>query len=168
MHLIQRETFLWQYLQPEIRELITDGELLVHAVEKEGMASKVTDFSFLVFPFAKAYEGFLKKLFLDTQVIKYDDYYGDDIRIGRILNPGYQHEESNVFARLCTQVLAGQKVSEKLWETWKNARNLTFHYFPHNYKRLSFEEALALVKGMLQVMEEAVVVCGLAEKPIST
>ncbi len=161
MHLIRRDTFLWLYLQPEIRELVNDGEILVQAIEKDGLIGKMTDFSFLVFPFSKAYEGFLKKLFLDIKLIQYDDYYGDEIRIGRLLNPNYKHEKKNVFAKMCSHISDGVKISEKLWDVWKNGRNLTFHFFPHNFKRLNYDAAKALIVDIIDAMEMGVKGCGL-------
>lgn len=161
MHLIDRDSFLWSYLQPEIQDLINDGEVLVEDVRVGHLDGKLTDFSFLIFPFSKAYEGFLKKLFLDIGLIKYGDYYGDEIRIGRMLNPSYQRETHSLFSKLCEKIKDGKNVSELLWKTWKNARNLTFHYFPHNYKRLSFDEATTLINDVLTAMEVGAKACGL-------
>jgi hypothetical protein len=167
MHFISKESFLWTYLQPEIRELLNDGEHLMKAVERDGLVTKLADFSFLVFPFSKAYEGFLKKLFLDVKLIKYEDYYSDDIRIGRVLNPNYEHEAQNVFSKLTNNLVDGREVSEKLWDVWKNGRNLVFHYFPHNYKRLSYTEAQDLIIQIIEAMEAAVNSSGL-NKNITT
>lgn len=85
MQVIERKSKLWRYLPEEIRSLILDGENLL--IECHAISGKVSDYSYLVFTFAKAYEGFLKHLFLDLGLIHEEDFYGDDIRIGRILNP---------------------------------------------------------------------------------
>ena len=163
MEIVDRKSFLWSYLQPEIRELISDGELLIEAIDKLGAQNKVTDFSFLVFPFSKAYEGFLKKLFLDIGMIHYDDYYGDEIRIGRLLNPHYQHEKGNVFSKLCNHSNEGKNLSKHLWEVWKNGRNLVFHFFPHNYKRLNHQDAMVIINDIVKAMETSVVGCNLTQ-----
>lgn len=163
MPLVDRNSFLWSYLQPELKDLISDGEILVDFVKSKNVSERLNDCSFLVFPFSKAYEGFLKKLFLDLGVIHYDDYYGDDIRIGRLLNPHYQHEIDNVFAKMCRHSGKRKDLSERLWNTWKRGRNLVFHYFPHNFKRLSYDEALEIVSEILASMEVAVAACDLAK-----
>jgi hypothetical protein len=160
--MVDRNSSLWSYLQPELKELITDGEIIAEFIKKNKLSDQVTDFSFLVFPFAKAYEGFLKKLFLDLDVIHYDDYYGDEIRIGRLLNPHYQGEIGHAFEKLCNHSPGGKKTSDKLWEVWKQGRNLIFHYFPHNFKRLTFDEALSVIGQITEAMEFAVLSCNLS------
>lgn len=164
--IIDRNSFLWSYLLPEIRDLIEDGEYLFDFVEKNKDAVGIADYSFLVFPFSKAYEGFLKKLFLDLKLIKHDEYYGDDIRIGRILNPIYQKELGNTFALICSHSPAHRNIAEKLWDVWKHGRNLVFHFFPHNFRRLSFDEALELIRDIVGAMELAVLGCELPAKQL--
>lgn len=162
MQLTDRNSFLWAYLQPEIQKLLSDGELLVEIFSENSHSQhSVEDFSFMVFPFSKAYEGFLKKLFVDIEVIGYDEYYGDEIRIGRLLNPQYQKEIGNIFAKMCSHSEERGKLVNLLWEAWKDGRNLVFHYFPHNYKRLSFEEAMTLINKLIYAMSTAVTGCEL-------
>lgn len=69
------------YLQPPERELIQISlELLAR---EERLNSSFSDYSFIVFPFAKAYEGFLKKFFYDMSLISRDVYESHRFRIGR-------------------------------------------------------------------------------------
>jgi hypothetical protein len=162
MILVERTSLLWQYLSEEQRSLVEDGELLLensHLIPKG-----LSDYSYLVFPFSKAYEGFLKKVFLDMKLIRPEEYYGDEIRIGRILNPHFNKEYGSVYNRLCRKGISKNgvnEVSEKLWTTWKNARNLVFHYFPHNFRRLTFEEAKGLVDEIIEAMSFALSECTL-------
>jgi len=153
MKIFKRESALWEYLEDDIKGLMIDGEmLLTHADE---IPHKVSDYSYLVFPFAKAYEGFLKKLFLDLGMIKEDEYYGDDIRIGRILNPNYIKKSKNVFYKIVTSNGTKQRIAERLWSMWHEGRNQVFHYFPHNFRKLSYKEALELIEGLAGAMEDA-------------
>lgn len=154
MILVDRNSKLWEYLAEEIRGLISDGEILLGDVGH--FQGKISDFSYLVFPFSKAYEGFLKKLFLDLHMIREDEYYGDAIRIGRVLNPHYTHRDS-VYKKLLVHAQGGEILSKKLWEVWKQGRNSVFHYFPHNFRKLSYEEALFIIKEELAVMEATVI-----------
>jgi len=162
MHLVDRQSALWGYLTDDIRGLIVDGELLVKHAEEDHR--KVSDFSFMVFPFSKAYEGFIKKLLLDLELIQEDEYYGEEIRIGRLLNPFYKDNNTNVFVRLCGPITKGQALAERLWEVWRRGRNQVFHYFPHNFRKLSYKEAREIIEEMLQVMDEAVTSCSLPER----
>lgn len=163
MQVIDRKSPLWDYLPEEIKGLIVDGEALVDQAKNQ--QEMISDFSYLVFPFSKAYEGFLKRFFLDLDLINEDEYYSDDIRIGRILNPHFMKSEGNIFDKICddenTKIKEGREVAEKLWAIWKRGRNLVFHYFPHNFRRLSYEEAVEIVKDLVDAMETAVVECGL-------
>ena len=155
MRIFKRESELWNYLTDDIKGLLIDGEmLLIHADE---IPHEGSDYSYLVFPFAKAYEGFLKKLFLDLDMIKEDEYYGDDIRIGRVLNPQYIKKSKNVFFKIVTSNGSKQRIAEQLWEMWHEGRNQVFHYFPHNYRKLSYKEALELIEGLANAMEAAAV-----------
>jgi hypothetical protein len=159
MQVINRESTLWQYLSSEIRELIEDGEVVLSFVQKYREKEEISDYSFMVFPFSKAYEGFLKRFLLDVKLIKEEDYYSDDIRIGRILNPNYVKEQSNVFNRLCDSSQSSREIPKRLWSTWKKGRNLVFHYFPHNYRKLNYAEAQEIVLDIVSSMESAVMHC---------
>jgi hypothetical protein len=162
MNLINRNSSLWSYCTNDIKELIEDGERLLNYVEREKKKSEISDFSFTVFPFAKAYEGFLKKFFFDLGFISYEEYYGDEIRIGRILNPRYVKEHTSVFARMCDHSEDRKLLSQELWETWKKGRNRIFHYFPHNFRKISYEEALEIINTIVSSMNSAVVHCNLS------
>lgn len=154
MYLVDRRSKLWAYLPEEIRGLISDGENLVE--ECPEMKGRVSDYSHLVFPFAKGYEGFLKHLFLDLGLIREEEFYGDDIRIGRILNPYFKDKDYSVYSKLRKHSSKGSQISERLWNIWKRGRNQVFHYFPHNFRRLSEHEAQEIIKEFLGAMEEAV------------
>ena len=108
MGVINRKSKLWEYLTEEIQGLISDGESLIIESQKDDWP--VSDYSYLVFPFAKAYEGFLKRLFLDLDMIREDEYYGDEIRIGRILNPFYNDKKHSVYEKLGKHKKVGSTV----------------------------------------------------------
>jgi hypothetical protein len=161
MQVLARNSVLWEYLSPEQQGLVQDGELLMDQAHK--MPHGVTDYSYLVFPFSKAYEGFLKKLFLDMKLMRPEDYYGEDIRIGKILNPHFTKEHGSVYNRVCRGVNENgeNKVAARLWNTWKKGRNLVFHYFPHNFRRLSYEEAKGIIEEVIDSMSFAMEKCDL-------
>lgn len=159
MEVLNKNSALWTYLSENQRGLILDGEQLLDEVED--FNAKVYDYSFVVFPFAKAYEGFLKQFFLDLRLIREDEYYGDEIRIGRILNPNYMKKQKNVYYKICGPSQQSTVMANKLWTIWKKGRNQVFHYFPHNFRKLSKEEALILIQEFIDAMDDVLTKCDL-------
>jgi len=92
MYSLDKTSFFWQYLSAGQKGLIEEGLYLLNNI-KEHPDANISDYSYLVFPFAKSYEGFLKKLFLDLGFISQQVYESDHFRIGRALNP---HLEKNL------------------------------------------------------------------------
>ena len=82
----------WNYVHEDLRELLLESVFLIKNVgewEKSLTGEKYVfhDYSFIVFPAAKAYEGFLKTLFLDlgftisfTGVITFARDYDETIK----------------------------------------------------------------------------------------
>lgn len=153
--MIDTGSVLWRYMSETQRLLALDGSLLLED-RKKNPNEKLSDYSYLVFPYAKLYEGFLKRLFLDLRVITEREYQSQHFRLGKVLSP-------NLISRLRTksafgqiQHRFGQELAYSLWNTWKQGRNMVFHYFPHNVRRLSFDEALHTIEMIVSTMTEAV------------
>lgn len=157
--MIAQGSVLWQYLSPSQRLLSEDGRLLVQDRQLHP-EERLSDYSYLVFPFAKLYEGFLKQLFRDLGIIESREYRSDHFRIGKSLSPNLAHRlgKRSAYAQLETRY--GSDFALQLWESWKEGRNLVFHYFPHNYRALSQEEAQSLIERLIKIMEEAVRITG--------
>jgi hypothetical protein len=152
---IKSGSLLWQYLSPWQRALAGDGEFLL----KDSLVhadAEPTDFSYLVFPFAKLYEGFLKQLFLDLDLISANQYFSDKFRIGKALSPNLASMRTgySVYREFDKRFQKG--LATRLWHTWKEGRNLVFHYFPHNYRALTRAQAENLITGIIETMDEAV------------
>jgi hypothetical protein len=153
--MMQPDSALWHYLSSDQRQLAIDGQLLI-ADREQYPSEHLSDYSYLVFPFAKLYEGFLKQLFLDIGAIPERDYRSDHFRIGKALSPNLarllgQRSAYAWIARRYSPALATE-----LWTTWKEGRNLIFHYFPHNIRRLTLEEAHRTISTIVETMERAV------------
>ncbi len=112
------------------------------------------DYSFMVFPFAKSYEGFLKQLFKDIKFISHLDYISDHLRLGKLMSPNLAEKlgDRSLYFKMTSAV--GKEFADKVWQTWKIGRNQTFHYFPHNFNALHFEEAENIIDQILKTMEE--------------
>lgn len=141
-------------LTPQQRELFKEGFHLVEHVEKH--KDQFGDYSFVVFPFAKAYEGFLKEVFLKSGMIEEEDYLSKHFRIGKVMSPNMEQrlQSSSVYRKICNR--KNCDLSEKIWRTWKVSRNQVFHYYPDNYEALSFDEA---VKRIEMISSAVIEVC---------
>ncbi len=152
----------WAYVEDDLQELLVASEFLTNVVKSWGAdlpsGSKVFhDYSFIVFPAAKAYEGFLKKIFLDLGFITNEDYLGKHFRIGKALNPFLEarfRDRESVYDMI-VKYCGGKGLADKLWNAWSQGRNLIFHWFPEEKKVISFEEAVAKIELIVDAMDMA-------------
>lgn len=151
----------WPYLEEDLQKLIETSEFIYKVVkewEKDlpGEKSEFNDYSFVVFPAAKAYEGFLKKLFLDLKFISEEDYYGKHFRIGKALNPSLPKEiiHESIYYKL-DRYAKDKNLAETLWNTWKESRNLIFHWFPNEKNAITLTEAGSRVTMIIDSIDKA-------------
>lgn len=131
----------WSYLEEDLQELLNESSLLLERVKS--WEETFHDYAFIIFPAAKAYEGFLKKLFLDMGFIDERKYKGKRFRIGKALNPALDRryrKYEGVYDKIVS-FCGGSELADKLWFTWKNCRNLLFHWFPNEKNAISYPEA---------------------------
>lgn len=150
-------------MSPEQRQLAADGQLLIED-RSAHPNEQLSDYSYLVFPFSKLYEGFLKQAFRDLHIINEQDYRSDHFRLGKVLSPNLTRRLGKRSAYDMIDKQYGRALADQLWLTWKQGRNLVFHYFPHNFRRLSLTEATILVDMIIRTMEELVIVTHVVEK----
>ncbi len=144
----------FEFLEDEGKVLVTQS---VELVERESrLNSSFHDYSFLVFPMAKAYESFLKKLLFAMGLIDRNQYEGKQFRIGRSLNPDIPSRHRDEYwlydnvAGLC-----GGELARDLWNTWLSCRNHIFHYFPEEKSNISLSDAQKLLRMMDTSMDAA-------------
>lgn len=146
---------LWNYLSSQERILADDGAFLVSdcAIHTN---QEPTDYSYLVFPFAKLYEGFLKDVFWDLGIIEERDYRSNHFRIGKVLSPNLVRRlgKRSAFGQIRNRY--GEALADQLWHAWKEGRNLVFHYFPSDFRLLSKEQAIACITTLVIAMETCV------------
>lgn len=153
----------WIYIHQDLQELLKESTLLIERVSK--WDEKFLDYSFVVFPAAKAYEGFLKTLFLDMGFISRDEYFGKRFRVGKALNPALEQilrETESVYDRI-VKSCGGKKLADSLWETWKDCRNLLFHWFPNERNVITLNEAQERISAVLAAMDMAFEECKIKE-----
>lgn len=152
-YLINKESQFWSYLSQGQKDLLDEGLYLMDDIIRDH-AYQFKDYSFLVFPFAKAYEGFLKQIFRDKKLISRLDYISDHLRLGKLMSPNLIGKlgDRSLYKKIQEQY--SQELADKVWNVWKNGRNQIFHYFPHNIKAISFNESRGICLDILRTMEE--------------
>jgi len=141
-----------KYLNGHQDNLVNDVEIILKRLQ---IKDTISDFSFLVSPIAKAYEGFLKDLFLKIGIITENDYSSDRFRVGKTLNPSLRYKRFSVYQKLSDFDEKGEELAETLWDAWKFGRNEIFHYFPDNYRNLSKNEAEERINLLLRAIIKA-------------
>jgi uncharacterized protein with HEPN domain len=150
----------WDYLEEDLQELLRESTLLLDKVEK--WEKTFHDYSFIVFPAAKAYEGFLKKLFLDLGFITEKQFSGRRFRVGKALNPSLDRRlwsKYSVYHKLINYCAGNEDLADVLWESWRQGRNLLFHWFPKEKNAISYKEAGEKVSMILHAMDKAFKEC---------
>lgn len=139
---------LRDFLGSELAGMWADGERIMAS-----SGGGFHDYSFMVFPFAKVYEGFLKKYFLKIGAINEHQYYSDHWRVGKALNPQLEKElrGESVYDHL------DPDLGNVLWKAWKEGRNAVFHYFPQKNQVLSFEKARDVINQLTSAMELGII-----------
>lgn len=156
----------WEYIHKDIKELLTEAVLLLETAkkwreDKNPMNDRFHDYSFVVFPAAKAYEGFLKRLFLDMKFISEEDYYGKHFRVGKVLNPALdknRYKKIRMYDKI-SHYCGGEDLAENLWNTWKQARNLLFHWFAKEKNAVTLLEAEERLNMVIESMNMAFKEC---------
>lgn len=155
----------WSYLGQDLQKLLGTSKFIYDAVKSWGAdlpggKREFDDYSFVVFPAAKAYEGFLKKLFLDLKFITEEDYYGKRFRVGKALNPSLEKElrHEGVYDKV-VKYCQGEALANKLWDTWRLSRNLTFHWFPNEKNALTLSEAKERTEMIISAIDMAFKEC---------
>ena len=155
----------WNYLESDLQKLFETSIFLIKTVKSWGAdlpggEKEFDDYAFVVFPAAKAYEGFLKKMFLDLKFISEEDYFGKHFRIGKSLNPSLPKDmrREEVYGKI-VKYCGGKGLADNLWETWRVCRNLTFHWFPDEKNAISLTEAIERVNMIISAIDEAFEEC---------
>jgi len=140
-----------KYLPPSQASLVLDVQTLLVLLQKD----HISDYSFLVSPISKAYEGFLKDFFLDLKVIDEFSYKSDRFRVGKTLNPSLRYKRFSIYQKLIDLDDNGEELAEILWNAWKYGRNEIFHYFPNAIKNLDRNEAEERIHLVLSAIIKA-------------
>ncbi len=154
----------WTYLTEDQRDLLSETEVLLKREQNIG-EGVFHDYAFVVFPAAKAYEGFLKKLFFDLKLIDSRQFQGNHFRIGRALNPSLPMRfrgKNWVYGGLI-ELCSGEELPAKLWEAWRESRNLLFHWFPKHENFITLPEAEKRINLIIVAIDLSFAQCMIAK-----
>lgn len=160
MNLFLKEKVWWNYCGPDVQSLLSEAEEIFNCVSEWHKDRQFHDYSFVIFPAAKGYEGFLKKVFLDLGFISEDDYYGKRFRIGKALNPNLDemYRAESVYDKL-VNYCNGKVLADELWNTWIESRNRVFHWFPNEKNVVSLPEAEERIIKIIHALDALVASC---------
>jgi len=150
----------YKYLTEPMRDLIDEAFYLLekHEIERLGFH----DYSFVVFPAAKAYEGFVKKFAVDLGILPDKKVRSRLFRVGKSLNPALPpkfRNESWIYGdleELCGQNEDGDSVAQIMWEAWRQGRNKLFHFFPGHEEFIDLNFARKKIELIVSAMKMAV------------
>ncbi len=140
-----------KHLAPSQLALVDDAIMVLDTLKR----NHVNDYSFLVAPVSKAYEGYLKDFFLKIGIIDNYSYQSDRFRVGKTLNPSLRYKRFSIYQKLADLSRSGEEMAEKLWTAWKYGRNEIFHFFPNKLKYLSREDATDRITMLLSAINDS-------------
>jgi hypothetical protein len=144
------------------QQLITTSFILLD--EAKQRSTIFFDYSYILTPAAKAYEGFIKDLVFSLNLIAEKRYLGKRFRVGRALNPEYAKDDPDGFEALyddLTKLCGGEMIASQLWNTWLECRNRVFHYFVNKQATWNIFEVEERLNMIIKTIEEASINCHL-------
>ncbi|HSW89464.1 MAG TPA: hypothetical protein VLH19_01170 [Patescibacteria group bacterium] len=144
----------YKFLEENGKVLARESFVLLEREERLG--SNLPDYSFIVFPIGKTYEGFIKLYLQRMGILNRPDYVDTRFRIGRALNPDVgerQKDEWWLFDDL--ERSCGTPVARQLWNAWIECRNHVFHYYIGQATLLNLDEARKKIDQVCSAMEVA-------------
>jgi ribonuclease HIII len=131
----------YEFLYPHDRETLLSGVALLRAVQSIGV--KLPDHSVLVMPFARAYEGFLVRLFVHIGL-------ADETKIGRDARAIRVGRWLDELIELIADPYRHGHIVDDLKTAWAGSRHLTMHSDPARETKMStFDEAQNEICGVL-------------------
>jgi hypothetical protein len=146
----------WFRILPKpIQRLIQESFTLYEDAQSR-IATPVYDYGYIVFPAAKAYEGFLKHYFYRNRLISKHALEDEHLRIGKAINPDLPYkfrDEDWLYEDLCR--VCGVSTGRLLWRAWKQSRNKVFHYQVAKVDHLTLTQAAERVLLIVEAIKAA-------------
>lgn len=139
------------------KQLLIEADYLLEREKNHRIDKHLSDYGFLIYPAAKAYEGFLKSYLYRNGLIDSAMFQNDHFRIGKALNPDLPmryREEGWVYDDLAR--MFGEDLPDRLWTTWRRCRNHVFHFRPDKLKLYTLVEAQVKIELIFSAIEFAI------------
>jgi hypothetical protein len=152
----------YHVLSSALRPLALDSLQLLHREQQQ--STQFSNYDFVVFPLAKAYESFLKDFLFSLDLIDEATYRSKKFSIGRSLNPDVRLEQRDEWwfyddlARLC-----GADVAREIWDAWLE-RNRLVHLYPEEIQTTTLADAESKINNFIRVIS----LCGVCTPSSST
>ncbi len=144
-----------EFIGEDLLDLYEDNRSLLqrYSNHHDGTVEEYSDYSFLVLPIAKVYEGTLKKILVDIGVLKESDLTKNpSINVGKYYNP----VGNNKIFELLKDRSRDKSVPHVIYSTYQECRNQIFHYDQYRDNRLdSYDDAKFYCKRILYAIEKA-------------
>lgn len=153
---LNREVWL-QYVNELERQLLIQADYLLEREKIQPVHPTMVDYGFLIYPAAKAFEGFVKHYLYRNGLITAEMYRSEHFRIGKALNPDLPikyREDGWVWDELTR--LYGEDLPVRLWSTWRKCRNHVFHFKPDKLRLYTLTEAQIKIELVFSTMKLAV------------
>ena len=139
-------------LIPDLQQLILSSVELLQREKR--LNSNLKDYSFILFPLSKAYEGVLKSFLFQQGLISEKVYLGRRFRIGRSLNPDIRQPQRDKWWLYDDVIkMCGEEIGRDIWDGWIECRNHIFHYFPNKNNLHSLPEIEKKVIKLIELMK---------------
>lgn len=158
---------VWDFLSPEIQNLLISSQILVRLITdppKEWLTDRwLLDYSFAVYPAAKAFEGFLKDLavykkftfkeggLFKTLTDNYLNRKDPDFAIGRIFD---LNENQKIEASLLDRKRF-KHYPKSIQGVWGNVRNKLMHFDRGKPEQIDVGQAISLVSNIHEAIKMA-------------
>lgn len=161
MHLKYKQESWYEFLDPGMQQMVDQSYILIRE-ELDLPQPRFSDYAYVLFPLARAYEGFLKKYMLQLDILPESQLMDKYFRIGRSLNPELpEHLQDHAWLfddleRLCRDC-GEPDLAQQMWDLWKEGRNQIFHYyFPAQARHVSLNEANQFQDRFFGLMKQAI------------
>ncbi len=121
-----------EFVGQDLIQLRKDSNNLLK--EANESTTYISDYSYIVFPMAKAYEGILKKVLVEAQLVKEEDIqYDPNVPINNYFNPV---SNTTIFNLLADKV-RDKSIPHTIYATYQECRNQILHYDSYRDNRLT-------------------------------
>jgi hypothetical protein len=140
-----------EFAGKDLIELYSDAKKMLSFFKNS--ANKFSDYSFIVFPLAKVYEGILKKILVEANLITEAQLQQDpDFSISGYFNPT---GNSKIFDSLKDKT-RDKAVPYVIFATYQECRNQILHYDPYRDNRIkNIDTARFYIERILDAIDKA-------------